>query len=290
MPERSATLEVPQRVIDYVAAHDILTLATASSAGEPHVATFLYVNDGLLLYIWMRAQARTARHLEENPRVAFTIEEHAADWREVSAIQGAGQCHVVTGEDIALVADLFGRKYPDLGQGSTASIMFFRVAPTELGFVDSTSGARARDASAPEFGAEFGREVVFDVFSDLPEAKLAGLAARMRQETANPGQDIVRQGDPGDRFFVIVNGAVEVLRDDGGEQRRLASLGPGHFFGEMAILRGEPRSATVRATQRTTVLAMDADAFRRLVEGSPATASHFEEVVAQRLRRLEEPG
>ena len=287
MPERATTLDVPQHVIDYVAGHEILTLATASTAGEPHVATFLYVNDGLVLYVWMRAQARTARHLEENPSVAFTIDEHAATWRDARAIQGTGQCHVVTGEEIALVADLFGRKYPDLGQGSTASIMFFRVAPTELGFVDSSSGAEARGASA-EFGAEFGRQVVFDVFSDLPEAKLAGVAARLRQESAGPGEDFVRQGDPGDRFFMIVDGAVDILREDAGEQRKLASLGPGHFFGEMAILHGEPRSATVRATQRTTVLAMDADAFRRLLEGSPATSSYFEQVVEQRLKRLQE--
>jgi uncharacterized protein YhbP (UPF0306 family) len=281
---------VPQHVIDYVAGHDILTLATASRSGEPNVATFLYVNDGLLLHVWMRAQARTARHLEENPSVAFTIDEHAPDWKEARAIQGTGQCHVVTGEDIALVADLFGRKYPDLGQGSTASIMFFRIAPTELGFIDSTSGAQARGASTAEFGAEFGRQVVFDVFSDLPEAKLAGVAARLRQETVTAGEDVVRQGEPGDRFFMIVDGSVDVLRDDGGEERKLATLGPGHFFGEMAILRGESRSATVRATERTTLLAMEADAFRRLLEGSPATSSYFEQVVEQRLKRLQEPG
>jgi uncharacterized protein YhbP (UPF0306 family) len=289
VPERSATLAVPQHVIDYVAGHDILTLATASSAGEPHVATFLYVNDGLLLFVWMRAQARTARHLEENPSVAFTIDEQAASWRDARAVQGIGQCHVVTGAEIALVADLFGRKYPDLGQGSTASIMFFRIAPTELGFVDSATGAKARGASA-EFGAEFGRQVVFDVFGDLPEAKLAGVAARLGQETVGAGEDIVRQGDPGDRFYMIVDGTVDVLRADGGEQRKLASLGPGHFFGEMAILRGEGRSATVRATERTTVLVMEADAFRRLLEGSPDTSSYFEQVVEQRLKRLQEPG
>jgi uncharacterized protein YhbP (UPF0306 family) len=290
VPERSATLEVPQYVIDYVAGHEILTLATASSAGDPHVATFLYVNDGLVLYVWMRAQARTARHLEENPVVAFTIDEHAPDWREARAMQGRGQCHVVTGEEIALAADLFGRKYPDLGSGSTASIMFFRIAPTELGFVDSTTEAQSRGPSTAEFGAEFGRQVVFDVFSDLPEAKLAGVAARLGQETVDPGSDVVRQGDPGDRFFMIVEGSVDVLREDGGNERKLASLGPGHFFGEMAILRGEPRSATVRATQRTTLLAMDADAFRRLLESSPATSSYFEQVVEQRLKRLQEPG
>jgi uncharacterized protein YhbP (UPF0306 family) len=290
VPERSATLAVPQHVIDYVGGHDILTLATASGAGEPHVATFLYVNDGLLLYVWMRAQARTARHLEENPSVAFTIDEHASSWRDARAVQGIGQCHVVTGEDIALVADLFGRKYPDLGQGSTASIMFFRIAPTELGFVDATSGAKARGAAAAEFGAEFGRQVVFDVFGDLPEAKLAGVAAQLRQETVGAGEEIVRQGDPGERFYMIVGGAVDVLREDGGEERKLASLGPGHFFGEIAILRGQARSATVRATDRTTVLAMDADAFRRLLEGSPATSSYFEQVVEQRLKRLQEPG
>ena len=73
---------------------------------------------------------------------------------------------------------------------------------------------------------------------------------------------IVRQGAPADKFFIIVDGEVEVVRESEGKTRSLGTLGRGQFFGEIAILRDTPRIATVRAVKPTTLFAMERDIFR----------------------------
>jgi CRP-like cAMP-binding protein len=94
---------------------------------------------------------------------------------------------------------------------------------------------------------------------------------------------IVRQGAPADKFFIVVDGEVEVVRDSDGKTRRLATLGKGQFFGEIAILRDAPRVATVRAVKPTTLFAMERDVFRSLVAQSMGTTGDFDRVIQQRL-------
>lgn len=81
----------------------------------------------------------------------------------------------------------------------------------------------------------------------------------VRHELYEPGQDIVREGDVGQRLYVISEGEVEVVRDgaDGGEER-LATLGPGQHFGEVAVFNDRRRTATVRARSRVRVLSLGA--------------------------------
>ena len=71
----------------------------------------------------------------------------------------------------------------------------------------------------------------------------------------------MRQGAPADKFFIIVDGEVTVLRDDGRSgEAPVATLRRGQFFGEIAILRDTPRTATVRAVTPVTLLTMDREA------------------------------
>ena len=84
---------------------------------------------------------------------------------------------------------------------------------------------------------------------DLTQLKVFR-AERVEQAHFEPGEVIVRQGEIGDRFYVIKSGRVDVLRDDS----RVAELGPGEHFGEVALLDDVPRTATVRAAQPTDVL------------------------------------
>ena len=83
------------------------------------------------------------------------------------------------------------------------------------------------------------------------------LAARPgRVEVYEPGQVIVREGDPvneGSKFYLIRRGTVEVLRDEGGAPKKLTEMGPGRYFGEVAFLLEQPRNATVRAVTRAEV-------------------------------------
>ena len=83
--------ELPGAVLEYLGAQSTLTLATASPTGAPHAATFLYVNEGPSLYFWSRATTESARHIEQNPMVAFTIDEYTTDLNETRGVQGVGR-------------------------------------------------------------------------------------------------------------------------------------------------------------------------------------------------------
>ena len=88
----------------------------------------------------------------------------------------------------------------------------------------------------------------------------AGSRSRSTSSTSSSGKELARQGEFGQEFFVIVDGTAEVVRDDA----RIAELGPGDFFGEMALLEEERRTATVRAASPMRVLVMTRQNFRSL--------------------------
>lgn len=134
-------IEVPDYVVDYLDQQHTLTLATAASGGAPHAATLVYVNKGPLLYIWVHQSAATTARIDDNPEVAFAIDEYAEDWRQTKGVQGSGHCEAVTdGVELASVAELFGSRFPDLRPGATSAVTFFRITPAELFFIDNTRG------------------------------------------------------------------------------------------------------------------------------------------------------
>src|SRR5947209_12284731 len=125
--------ELPGEVLEYLSAQNTLTLATASPTGTPHAATFLYVNDGPSLYFWSKSSTVSSRQIEQNQLVAFTIDEYTDDLTQTRGVQGIGECSVLlSGEQIARVADLFVQKFPLLAPGATISISFYRSPPTEI--------------------------------------------------------------------------------------------------------------------------------------------------------------
>ena len=281
MSSEQPKVDVPPHVLDYLSEQNTLTLATASPGAVPHASTFLYVNDGPTLYFWSKPNTTTARQVEQNPVVSFAIDSYADDLRQTKGVQGTGECNVIlSGEEIARVADLFGQKFPDLSPGVTMSISFFRVTPADLEFIDNT----AVGAEAPEgqFGAEFHRERAYSVFDDLPTQQVGSIVASLQVTEAKEGEVIVRQGGPADKFFIVAEGEVEVEREENGSQS-VATLGPGAFFGEVSILRNTPREATVKATKPTKLLAMERDTFRDLVAQSLGTTQEFDKVIQARL-------
>jgi uncharacterized protein YhbP (UPF0306 family) len=275
-------MDVPANVLEYLSQQRTLTLATASPTGVPRASTFLYVNDGPNLFFWSRPDTTTARQIEQNPVVSFAIDEYTQDLRQTKGVQGSGECSVIlSGEQIAWAAELFGRKFPDLSPGTTLSISFFRIAPTELEFIDNTgAGAEAPEGS---FGAEFHREQSFSIFTDLPELNADLLTATLQTTTADAGEVIAREGAPADKFFIVVEGELEVVRGGQGAAEVESRLGPGDLFGEIAIMRDRPRTATVRATAPTTLLAMEHDTFRDLVAQALGTTAEFDQVIRARL-------
>jgi uncharacterized protein YhbP (UPF0306 family) len=276
------SIEVPQKVVDYLASEKTMTLATATPGGVPYATTYLFVNDGPTIYFWSRADTTTSRHIEQNPMVAFTIDTYSDDLRHVRGVQGTGECSVIlSGREIARVADLFGQRFPDLQPGTTVSISFFRIAPMNLNYIDNTEEASAAPAEGT-FGAEFHKQRAFSVFDALPVQQVERIDAEMRTVSYSAGDTIVRAGAPADKFLIVVEGEVDLLPEDGVP----TTLGPGRFYGELAILRDEPRTGTLKARTDATVMTMDRDAFRDMVAQSLGTTADFNQLVATRLKAL----
>jgi CRP-like cAMP-binding protein len=113
----------------------------------------------------------------------------------------------------------------------------------------------------------------------LAPVPLEELATRLEPARFDAGADIVRQGDLGDRFYLIDSGEVEVFED--GELAR--RQGPGDYFGEIALLRDIPRTATVTAASDVEVLALERDDFLEAVTRDRLSTQAAETVIATRL-------
>jgi hypothetical protein len=283
MPE----IELPPHVLEFLEKQPTVTLATATSAGVPRAATLLYASKGPVLYTWVRPSSTTARHVEQNPLASFAVDEYDEDWSKARGIQGNGECEVVlSGEEIAKAAFLFGQKFPTLGSGSsTVGIYFLKVTPTQLQYIDNS---QAGDRSEEEFGVNFQTSEVLNVWTDLPQQESGGIEAQLGNAVAEQGEVLVRQGGPADKFFIVVDGEVEVVREEDGGEQRIGLFGPGGFFGEMSIMRDTPRSATVRATRPSRLLTLDHDEFRTIVAESIGTTGDFEQVIRRRLDSMSE--
>jgi CRP-like cAMP-binding protein len=281
MAKDTPTIDVPPHVLDYLHEQKKLTLATASPAAVPRAVTLVYVNDGPTLFVWTRPDTTTARHVEQNPAVSFTIDEYAADWRDTKGIQGSGSAQAVldSAEIDHLVAS-FEQKFPTLAGTLSTKLTFLRIAPTELQFIDNSS-AEAGDEGP---GLPYHRDLVYSIFHDLPEQEVETVEAQLRTVQVGAGDVIVRQGAPADKFFIVVDGEVEVIREEEGKTRLLATLDRGQFFGEIAIILDTPRMATVRALKPTTLFAMERDVFRSLVAASMGTTGDFDRVIRGRLQ------
>ena len=274
--------ELPGPVLEYLSAQNTLTLATASPTGTPHAATFLYVNEGQSLYFWSKASTESSRHIEQNPLVAFTVDEYTDDLSQTRGVQGIGECSVLlSGEQIARVAALFGDKFPSLSPGATMSISFYKITPTEIQFIDNR---RSRSLSSPGvFGAEFHRERSYSVFGGLPTQTAKSISASLQVVDAVPDTVVARQGGPADKFFIVVDGELEVTREEGGSTEVVASVGPGDLFGEMAILFDKPRGTSARATKPTKLLVLDGDTFRSVVAQALGTTPDFDQIIRDRI-------
>jgi CRP/FNR family transcriptional regulator, cyclic AMP receptor protein len=117
------------------------------------------------------------------------------------------------------------------------------------------------------------------LFAECTKAELIEVAISADEREAATAQDLTQQGQRGQEFFILVEGSVTVRRSG----RKLANLGPGDWFGEIAILTYKPRTATVTATSPVRLLVISDRAFRRVVETSPRIALKVLRNVAERL-------
>lgn len=121
-------------------------------------------------------------------------------------------------------------------------------------------------------------------FPGADAALLTETTKRVETLTFDPETSIVEQGEAADAFYIVSRGEVGVWvrANEDGPEVELATLGPGQYFGEVGLLTGEPRTASVRARDRVEVLRLDRETFRHVMGNSEAAASDLARVVSER--------
>lgn len=120
---------------------------------------------------------------------------------------------------------------------------------------------------------------------ELVQLKLGGTRG-IDREHFEPNQEVFREGDLGDRMYIILTGRVEVVRLRDGEEDRIAELGPGESFGEMALLNKTTRTATVRCVEATDALSLPKGDFAALTTNIPDMRRSFEGLMESRATAL----
>jgi CRP-like cAMP-binding protein len=122
------------------------------------------------------------------------------------------------------------------------------------------------------------------LFAGLSARDVRRIAALATESTFGAGRTIVQRGVRGDAFYLIVEGTAKVYRTLVPTGRAIARLGEGDFFGEMALLDGGPRTATVVAETRVVAVKLPRAGFRRLLLAEPTVTLRLLEVMTQRAR------
>jgi CRP-like cAMP-binding protein len=118
------------------------------------------------------------------------------------------------------------------------------------------------------------------LFASLSDDERRDLAAGFAVQTAEAGSHLIGEGARGYSFFVLLEGTATVTS----QGAAVTDLGPGEFFGEIALLAGGRRTAGVTATSQVKLLVMSADDFTRLRESHPAVAAQIDEAMRERYR------
>jgi len=161
----------------------------------------------------------------------------------------------------------------------------FDQSADRLPFHDQDEAELAR-AGATEFSrdAQLRHLQRVPLFSGFDEAELRRVAELSRIVEAPVGTVITQLGEPGDSFFVIIDGTATVRTPIGAG----IQLKPGDFFGEMSLLDGEPRSATIVAATDLRLLIVDRTHFWRLLDETPDLIRRILTILSRRVRRLEQ--
>jgi small-conductance mechanosensitive channel/CRP-like cAMP-binding protein len=183
-------------------------------------------------------------------------------------------------------------RIPDIRSDANAAI-WYHFARAGIAFPFPVRELRRAAAAAPPSTEQERARVRHRLesvpfFRSLPAPLLDGLAQGATSETFGVHERIVGQGEPGDSCYVIDAGTAEVTVREGDAERRVATLAAGDLFGEMSLLTGEPRSATVRTLSDVRLVRMGADSIRAALQASPDLAHALAEAAALRREGLHE--
>jgi CRP-like cAMP-binding protein len=154
---------------------------------------------------------------------------------------------------------------------ATTPVILYQLAKADFDAIvkNEPSFKRMLLKKAEDF-SHYDKIKVLQPFALLEPDKMYALLARMTEKTYALGEDIIVQGDKGDYYYIIKSGRVVVLKQSKGgqEQKEVAMLGEGDGFGEEALIRDDPRNATCRAVEETTVYALDKVDFSQIIKSS----------------------
>jgi CRP-like cAMP-binding protein len=119
------------------------------------------------------------------------------------------------------------------------------------------------------------------LFTGMTDAAIDSIGGLAREVDFASGEELVRQGEEGDSFLVIVEGRARVVQNGD----TLRELGPGDYLGEIALIDGGPRTATVTAIEPVRTLVVERSEFRRLIDDFSAVRFHVLTALTQRIRR-----
>lgn len=227
--------------------------------------------------------AELLQRLGRKKEAVDTYETVAIAWaRQGWLLRAIALCKVILqfdpghGRTQQMLAELYSRRLAPRPRLTPAPV----VAPP----VAAPAHARSVEPVAPESPPRH------PLFSQLDEAAFLAVMEQLELKTFEPGATIVTEGEPGTAMFALVEGRVDVVRQlQGGQRRKVASLGEGNFFGEMALLSEGPRLASVVAAERATVLVLTREQVEGVVRRHPSVGEvlrsfHQERVLANVLR------
>jgi hypothetical protein len=244
--------------VDYLQLHHVITLSTSSFTGMPHADTVVYCNDEQRVFFFAVEATQMLRNIKDSGYVSFTIDDYTVDWRKVRELQGVGRCRPVgQPEEDSVAWSYFLTKF---GYGSERPMgLLHSIVPNEMHFVDFDYATVAGQTS-PDV-----RSRVYQIEDAPPPPSQGPVATSLDRLIFQPGQIIFRPGDPGEHFFVVVEGEVEIRGEGYGADQTVVRLGPGQFFGDQGTLRGQRGALTCHAVTRTVLLAVDRTSMRDLL-------------------------
>lgn len=150
---------MPESAYEYLASHELLTIATASGAGVPHAAPVFYVSDGPVVMFSTSDGSQTGQNLAENPYASVAVADapdEGEGWSHARGLQIWGPVTRLTGEDAAAAEAAFRHAYPHL-QDEVMSSPFFRLEPDEVHYIHNDEPG---DENFQALGVKWRRETV----------------------------------------------------------------------------------------------------------------------------------
>lgn len=182
-------------------------------------------------------------------------------------------------ESTGKVIDLF-RERADRGSALIIVTHDDRILPIADRIVTMEDGHIKSDIAVKEMSAICISLRKFPGFEGLSTTTLTKVADHMEVEKIDPGQTVIREGDEGDKFYLIREGRVNVLR--GGSKTPVADLGEGEYFGEQALVNDLPRNASVIAREPCILYSLAKEHFRAVVDQSPTFEEELQATIFKR--------